>query len=146
MKSLNSWMLHVKEYIENLLLRVWFWNVTCEIWYVKSDVWIVPPSLSSLFQTFVLPQIFHSLSTCHHYKPLFHYTAKNIFQLFKQFCWFISYNNWFTVNPKLDTRISFVRPPPPPPPPSRSYYPPLDSETGWTGELWSKTHLLNWQN
>ena len=23
--------------------------------------------------------------------------------------------------------------------------PPLDSETGWTGELWSKTNLLNWQ-
>ena len=22
--------------------------------------------------------------------------------------------------------------------------PPLDSETGWTGELWSKTNLLNW--
>ena len=24
--------------------------------------------------------------------------------------------------------------------------PPLDSEAGWTGELWSKTNLLNWQN
>ena len=24
--------------------------------------------------------------------------------------------------------------------------PPLDSETGWTGELWSKTYLLIWQN
>ena len=24
--------------------------------------------------------------------------------------------------------------------------PPLDSETGWTGELWSKTNLLKWQN
>ena len=24
--------------------------------------------------------------------------------------------------------------------------PPLDSETGWTGELWSKTNLLIWQN
>ena len=24
--------------------------------------------------------------------------------------------------------------------------PPLDSETGRTGELWSKTNLLNWQN
>ena len=23
---------------------------------------------------------------------------------------------------------------------------PLDSETGWTGELWSKTNCLNWQN
>ena len=23
---------------------------------------------------------------------------------------------------------------------------PLDSETGWTGELWSKTNLLNWPN
>ena len=23
---------------------------------------------------------------------------------------------------------------------------PLNSETGWTGELWSKTNLLNWQN
>ena len=29
--------------------------------------------------------------------------------------------------------------------PSRSGDPPLDSETGWTGELWSKTNLLNWQ-
>ena len=44
--------------------------------------------------------------------------------------------------PKLDTRISvlclFVRP-------SRSGDPPLDSETGWTEELWSKTNLLNWK-
>ena len=24
--------------------------------------------------------------------------------------------------------------------------PPLNSEIGWTGELWSKTNLLNWQN
>ena len=24
--------------------------------------------------------------------------------------------------------------------------PPLISEMGWTGELWSKTNLLNWQN
>ena len=24
--------------------------------------------------------------------------------------------------------------------------PPLDYETGWTGELWSKTNLLKWQN
>ena len=44
-------------------------------------------------------------------------------------------------NPILDTRIS-VRP--------SSFVtlrgPPLDSETGWTGELWSKTNLLNWQN
>ena len=24
--------------------------------------------------------------------------------------------------------------------------PPLDSEMGWTGELWSKTNLLNWEN
>ena len=24
--------------------------------------------------------------------------------------------------------------------------PPLDSETGWSVELWSKTNLLNWQN
>ena len=45
-------------------------------------------------------------------------------------------------NPKLDTRISFFF----------SFFsvtlrgPPLDSETGWTGELWSKTNLLNWQN
>ena len=48
------------------------------------------------------------------------------------------------LNPKLDTRISFVRSS------VRSSVtlrgPPLDSETGWTGELWSKTNLLNWQN
>ena len=24
--------------------------------------------------------------------------------------------------------------------------PPLDSEMGWAGELWSKTNLLTWQN
>ena len=24
--------------------------------------------------------------------------------------------------------------------------PPLDSDMGWTGELWSKTNYLNWQN
>ena len=24
--------------------------------------------------------------------------------------------------------------------------PPLDSKTGWAGELWLKTTLLNWQN
>ena len=24
--------------------------------------------------------------------------------------------------------------------------PPLDSETGWTGELWSKKNLLKWPN
>ena len=24
--------------------------------------------------------------------------------------------------------------------------PPLDSETEWTGELWSKTNILDWQN
>ena len=38
-------------------------------------------------------------------------------------------------NPKLDTRISFVLRPPPPSVTLR--VPPLDSETGWTGELWS---------
>ena len=27
-----------------------------------------------------------------------------------------------------------------------SVAPPLDSEKGWTGELWSKTDLLKWQN
>ena len=26
------------------------------------------------------------------------------------------------------------------------YPPPLDSETSWTGELWSNTNLLRWQN
>ena len=41
-------------------------------------------------------------------------------------------------NPKLDTRISFVRSS------VTLVLPPLDSETGWTGELWSKTNLLNW--
>ena len=29
-----------------------------------------------------------------------------------------------------------------PPPPSRWNQPNLDSETGWTGELWLKTYLL----
>ena len=62
-------------------------------------------------------------------------------------------------NPKLDTRIpvcSFVtfRVPPLDSEMSCYYYYcsvtlrvlPLDSLTGWTGELWSKTNLLNWQN
>ena len=48
-------------------------------------------------------------------------------------------------HPKLDTRISFVR----------SFVrpscvtlrgPPLDSETGWTGELWSNPVLLILEN
>ena len=42
--------------------------------------------------------------------------------------------------PILDTRISGLRPC------VTLRVPPLDSETGWTGELWSKTNLLNWQN
>ena len=33
-----------------------------------------------------------------------------------------------------------------PPPPSRSGDPPLDSETGWTGELWSNCVLLILEN
>ena len=37
-------------------------------------------------------------------------------------------------NPKLDTRNSVL------------VLPTRKSETGWTGELWSKTNLLNWQN
>ena len=46
------------------------------------------------------------------------------------------------VHPKLDMRISFVR----------SFFsvtlvlPPLDSETGWTGELWSNGVLLILEN
>ena len=39
--------------------------------------------------------------------------------------------------PKLDTRISvrlFVT----------LVLPPLDTETSWSGELWSKTNILNW--
>ena len=36
--------------------------------------------------------------------------------------------------PILDTRISVLLSP--------SGYPPLDSETGWTGDLWSMTNLL----
>ena len=49
--------------------------------------------------------------------------------------------NYCRAHPILDTRISrlcseFVTP----------VLPPLDSETGWTGELWSKTNLLILQN
>ena len=47
----------------------------------------------------------------------------------------------FFDHPILDTRI-FVRPPSS----VTLVLPPLDSETRWTGELWSKTYLLNWQN
>ena len=45
-------------------------------------------------------------------------------------------------HPILDTRISvrvFVRPC------VTLRLPPVDSETGWTGEPWSKTNILNWQ-
>ena len=44
---------------------------------------------------------------------------------------------------KLDTRISFVRLFVRP---SRSGDPPLDSETGWTGKLWSNRVLLILEN
>ena len=44
---------------------------------------------------------------------------------------------------EVDTRISYVRT-------SDSYVtlvvPPLDSKTGWTGELWSKTKFLILEN
>ena len=43
--------------------------------------------------------------------------------------------------PILDTRISFVRSSS-----VRLTVPPLDSEIGWTGELWSKTKLLILEN
>ena len=50
----------------------------------------------------------------------------------------------FFVHPKLDTRISFVRPS------VRSSVtlriPPLKSETGWTGELWLNRVLLILEN
>ena len=46
------------------------------------------------------------------------------------------------LHPILDTRISVFRPPPS----EMLRLTPLESETGWTGELWSKTYLLNWQN
>ena len=52
----------------------------------------------------------------------------------------ISWNGLDLYNPILDTRIS-VRPPF-----VTLRSPPLDSEMGWTGELWSKTYLLNCQN
>ena len=42
-------------------------------------------------------------------------------------------------NPILDTRISVC-------PFLTLRVPPLDSETWWTGELWPKTNILNWQN
>ena len=47
------------------------------------------------------------------------------------------------MNPKLDTRISFFF--------VRLFsvtlvLPPLDSETGWTGELWSNRNLLILEN
>ena len=40
-------------------------------------------------------------------------------------------------NPKLDTRISFV-----PPSSATLVLPPLKSESGWTGELWSNRILI----
>ena len=48
-----------------------------------------------------------------------------------------------TRNPILDTRI-LARAPPPPSVTLR--LPPLGSETGWTGELWSKIYLLKYQD
>ena len=47
-----------------------------------------------------------------------------------------------TSYPILDSRISvllLLRP-------SRSGYPPANSATGWTGELWSKTKFLILEN
>ena len=46
----------------------------------------------------------------------------------------------FNINAILDTRISVLCPS------VMLTVPPLDSETGWTGELWSKTNILKWQN
>ena len=50
--------------------------------------------------------------------------------------------DWFYGYPILDKRISVLGPPPS----VTLRLPPLDSETGWTGELWSKTNLLKWKN
>ena len=47
--------------------------------------------------------------------------------------------SWVCLNLILDARISFVRPPPPT---VTLVLPPLDSETVWTGELWSNSFLL----
>ena len=46
-------------------------------------------------------------------------------------------------NPILEIRMGKYCPATTPMPRSGS---PLDSETVWTGELWLKTNLLNWQN
>ena len=52
----------------------------------------------------------------------------------------INDDNVIHVNPKLDTRISFVRPY------VTLVLPPLKSETGWTGELWLNRVLLILEN
>ena len=44
-------------------------------------------------------------------------------------------------HPILDTRISFIHPSS-----ITLRLPPLDSEMGWTGELWSKTKFLILEN
>ena len=48
-----------------------------------------------------------------------------------------SHDSYRHFNPISDARISVLLAP------SHSC---LDSETWWTGELWSKTNLLEWQN
>ena len=52
----------------------------------------------------------------------------------------INDDNVIHVNPKLDKRISFVRPY------VTLVLPPRKSETGWTGELWSNRVLLILEN
>ena len=71
--------------------------------------------------------------------------ALNVFYLLQGVC--SSQVEWNSQgHPILDTRIS-VRPSVLRPSDFVSLrVPPLQSETGWTGELWLKTNLLNWQN
>ena len=88
-----------------------------------------------------------------HFQPLFNHFIISLFHCFILFGGApLEASHWLTVfvspfssmlAPTSNIRHDNFRP-------SFSFVtlvlPPLDSETGWTGELWSNTNLLNWQN
>ena len=124
---------------------VFFWFSSCFFWFflfisVYSNMDIFLTIYCYLFTFFFFFSYFGDSVVPRfawlQYPSISLYFLPNILVLFSSF---------FKMIQKLDTRISFVR--------SsfvRSYVtlsgPPLDSETGWTGELWSNHVLLILEN